>query len=316
MGFFGSYQMSYRIDASETLSDGLKRITAEQSRKALDGLKAQRVSRDEAIHDARVCFKKMRAVLRLVRGEVDDATYQQENTYYRDAGRRLSAVRDTAAMIETIDKLSERFAAQLSKNAFEELRREFMKTKRKRQLEKKKAMSEVARTMRIAQRRIEGWPMSGNDFSLLGQGLRRVYKQGRVGFAQAYDRADTDHFHEWRKQVKYLLYQVRIIKPIWTNVLDGVADELKRLARYLSDVHDLAILRQNVVQQSDKFSDGKDIEVLVALIDQRHEELQRIAKPLGERIYVEKPKVFVGRLQTYWQAWRSERESGPAKGAF
>ena len=303
--------MSYRIDADETLSEGLKRIAAEQSQKALDRMKAQSVNRDEVIHDARVCFKKNRAVLRLVRGKVDDDIYRQENIYYRDAGRRLSAVRDTAAMIETIDMLCERFADQLAKNAFENLRKEFMKTKRQRQVEKKKALSEVARTIVKAQKRIDDWPLKGNDFSLLGQGLRRVYKQGQIGFAQAYDRADTENFHEWRKEVKYLLYQVRIIKPIWTNVLGGITGELKRLAGYLSDMHDLAVLRQKVLKQPGTISDGREIEVLVALIDQRQDELQRIAKPLGKRIYVEKPKVFIGRLQTYWQAWQSEERANP-----
>src|SRR5215471_16704335 len=106
--------MGFRFEANETVPDGLKRIPLEQSRKAIDKLKVHHVNRDEAIHDARVRFKKIRAVLRLARGGIDEDIYQKENARYRDAGRRLSTVRDTAAMIEIIDKLSERFASQLA----------------------------------------------------------------------------------------------------------------------------------------------------------------------------------------------------------
>jgi hypothetical protein len=50
---------------------------------------------------------------------------------------------------------------------------------------------------------------------------------------------------------------------------------------------------------------------LVALIDQRRGELQVEARRLGERVYVEKPRAFAGRLQGYWQAWRAEGQVDP-----
>jgi CHAD domain-containing protein len=75
---------------------------------------------DEAMHDARVCFKKIRAVVWLVWAELDGDIFRQEQAYYRDAGRRLSAVRDTAAMIEAFDKLTDRFATQLAADALSE----------------------------------------------------------------------------------------------------------------------------------------------------------------------------------------------------
>ena len=250
--------MSYRFEAGEKISEGLKRIASEQCEMAIEKLKAQGVSRDEAIHDARVCFKKIRAVLRLAKSEISKETYKQENIYYRDAGRRLSAVRDTAAVIETIDKLTERYAGQLSADPFEKYRAAFLKSNRKRQSEKKKALSEVRRTMKAARQRIDVWPISGNKFPIIGKGLKKVYKDGRLNFVNAYDQADAESFHEWRKQVKYLLYDVRIIKPVWKSVLGGMADELKKLAGHLSDMHDLFILRQKVSEQANGSSGDKD----------------------------------------------------------
>src|SRR5262245_19289887 len=106
--------MSYRLNQYDTISDDVKRIVVVQIAKACAVLESQHGSQDDAIHDARVCIKKIRAVLRLVQTEFDPDSFRQENLSYRDAGRHLSAIRDTAAMRETFDKLTDRFADQLA----------------------------------------------------------------------------------------------------------------------------------------------------------------------------------------------------------
>jgi CHAD domain-containing protein len=298
--------MSYRLKDHETISDGIKRLIIEQIDKALDGMQSRSGIQDDAIHDTRVCLKKMRAALRLVRSEIDPDIFRQENICYRDAARRLSAVRDTAAMLETIDKLTDRFANQLAPDAFTELRQPLRQSSMARRLEKKKAMLAVAKTLGAARRRVEHWPDHANGFSALGQGIKDVYKQGRQSFARAFEQSSVENFHEWRKDVKCLRYQIQILKPIWPVMMEGLADELDTLGEYLSDDHDLALLRQRVLEPAERSGGRTDLEALIALIDQRRGELQREARRLGQRVYLEKPQAFASRLGVYWQAWRSE----------
>ncbi len=59
-----------------------------------------------------------------------------------------------------------------------------------------------------------------------------------------------------------------------------MAAELKTLGKCLSEDHDLAILREKVLEQLDETDDRTDIEALVALLDQRRNELQVIARTL------------------------------------
>src|SRR6266705_2871971 len=99
--------MGYKLKEHESLSKGLNRIVLEQIDKAMDLLNPRVRNKDEAIHDARVCIKKIRAVLRLIQDSLGDETYQAEDTAYRDAARALSKVRDSAAMLEIFDKLIE-----------------------------------------------------------------------------------------------------------------------------------------------------------------------------------------------------------------
>jgi CHAD domain-containing protein len=298
--------MSYRMNHHETIADGIKPIVIEQIDKALDRLQSTRGSQDDAIHESRVCLKKIRAALRLVQTAIDPDLFRHENTCFRDAGRRLAVVRDTAAMLEIIDKLSARFADQLAPEAFRELRQPLRQAKAARQPEKNKVMLAVAKTLSAARRRVASWPIPQDDFSALGQGMKRVYKQGRLSFARACEQPSVENFHEWRKHVKSLRYQTQILKPIWPVMMKSLAAELETLGAYLSDDHDLALLRQRVLELTEPSGDRTDLEALVALIDQRRGELQLEASRLGERVYVEKPQAFRGRMQVYGQVWREE----------
>jgi CHAD domain-containing protein len=303
--------MSYRLQDHEPVPDGIKRVVLEQMDTILQAGQATSRNQDEAVHDARTSLKKIRAVLRLVQDEIAGDVFQQENVCFRDAGRHLSAVRDAAVMLETFDKLTERSSAQLAADAFTELRKTLRQSSTTRRVEKQKALAVVARTISAARRRVEHWPINHDGFSALGPGVERAFKRGRRGFAVAVDQPSVENFHEWRKEVKCLWYQIRILKPIWPKMMERFADELEVLGDYLSDDHDLAILRERVLEHAGQSDDRAALEALVALIDQRRGELQVEATRLGSRVYGEKPRAFVGRLQAYWQAWRAEVQVDP-----
>ena len=306
--------MSYRFQEHETVPDGVKRIALEQIDKALElataGSQAGE-NLDVAIHDTRMCCKKLRGLLRLVRLELDEETFKKENVYYRDVSRRLSSVRDTAALVETLDKLIERFADQLAESAFQTIRKSLTRSRENEQVDKQKALAEVKKTLTGARERVEKWPLQKNDFSVLGGGLKRIYRQGRLGFTTALEQPSVEHFHEWRKQVKYLWYHMRLLEPTWPTLLKQFASELKTLSDYLNADHDLAMLRARVLEQPGNADDQTEIEALVALIDQQRGELQVQAQLQGKRVYAEKPEVFKNRFQEYWRAWHSEQPTDP-----
>lgn len=296
--------MSYRFKDRETVPDGIKRIALELLDKAAEQTQPEMKNRDTAIHGTRVAFKKLRALLRLARTNNNAKIFKHEDACFRDAGRRLSKVRDTTAMIEVLDRLTERYADQLDPGAFAELRKPFVVTRRKQRADTHEAIANVACIIEAARARVTDWPIDDDGFTALHGGLRRVYKKGRTNMAKAQADPTVEHLHEWRKRVKDLWYQVRLLTPLWPAMLKDLAVEFGKLADYLSDNHDLAILRQAVLQH--KSEDRTHVEALVALIDQQRGELEVEAKRLGERIYVETPDVFVRRFELYWRAWYAE----------
>ena len=62
--------MEYRLKQGENVLEGVRRMAAEQLDKALAHLGCQDGKRDEHIHEARKATKRLRALVRLVRGEL------------------------------------------------------------------------------------------------------------------------------------------------------------------------------------------------------------------------------------------------------
>jgi CHAD domain-containing protein len=302
--------VAYSLVEDEGFSDGIRRIVLEQIDKVLENLKPTVRNKDEAIREARVDIKKIRAVLRFISKSLGDKTYRAEDTAYRDAARALSKVRDSAAMLEILDKLTEHFSDQLSTDPFGSVRALLLRSKRVRQRDRRSAMTKMGKSLRQARLRVAHWPKLDHH-QALAVGLKRVFREGRTSFATAYEQPSIEAFHEWRKQVKHLLYHTKVLRPLWPSFMEPLAAELKALGKQLSEDHDLAILREKVLEQLEESENRTEIEALVALIDQRRNELHVTAKVLGARIYAEKPRAFVARTKAYWQAWRSEAKVDP-----
>lgn len=302
--------MSYRFEVNESAGEAVERIALEQLDKALEHTKAK-TKLDDGVHDVRVCLKKLRGLIRLVRSELGDKQYKRENIFYRDLNRRLSKVRDTAALTEILSKLEKRFAEELTEDAFASFRRSLTRATRKKQAEKRSALIEVRKRIIAARKRVKKWSIKDDDFSVVGRGLAHVYSQGRAGFSKAYKKQSVRAFHEWRKYVKYFWYHLELLRKLWPKELKRFAKQVEKLVNYLSDDHDLAMLRKQVLETSQQSEKGHADEALLALIDKRRAELQTEARFLGERIYAETTDAFESRFHEYWKAWRAEQEINP-----
>jgi CHAD domain-containing protein len=109
--------------------------------------------------------------------------------------------------------------------------------------------------------------------------------------------------HEWRKQVKYLHHQLRLLQAMRPDTVTEIVEELHRLSDHLGDDHDLAVLQVKVATQPSKLADKPAQQRLSAKINRRRLSLQLRAMRLGSRLYDETPPQFCSGLLGYWQAW-------------
>ncbi|SRR5579883_1013831 len=316
--------MSFELRTGESLRKGIRRIVRKQLDDALEELTGEdKGPRDEAVHEARKCFKKVRAVLRLVRPVIGTKAYRAENTCFRDAARPLTEVRDAKILIETLDGLVEYFQEYIAARAFNDVRKSLqgnLRAVRKRVLDEQNAFTVVGEVVRQARERVKDWADVANGRSTVGQGLEDTYRRARAAFEEAAANPTVETLHEWRKQAKYQRYQLEVLRPIWPERLEELTNKADRMGNLLGDDHDLAVLRQMLADEPDRFDDEGDREVLLALIDRRRAELEQEAMLLGARFFQDRPRQFARRLKGYWKTWRramtaaQATESQPAPG--
>jgi CHAD domain-containing protein len=300
---------AYRLLAGEPVDAAMKRVLTAQVDDAIAHLRGEtEVEPAEAVHEARKDIKKVRSALRMIRHELGDDEWRRENDDYREIARSMSGFRDAEILVEALDDLGERFGFGSSERfpaLREQLAGEIEATRRDGSMER--AMANAAVALQRARGRVEGLPLDGDGWDLIGPGIHRSYRRGRKRLRAVEEDTTVTTLHELRKRVKDLWYQLRLIRDADRTLVGSLADHAHDLSDHLGDDHDLALLREEAVRREGALAEPSDQRQLLALIDRRRGELQFAAISLGERIYDRKPKRFVKRLRDRWETWR-ERE--------
>jgi len=301
--------MSYRLENNETLSFGLKRIVLELIDKSVFNLAKGNGSFNEDVHDTRKNFKKVRTVQRLIRSNIGEHSYQVENSFYRDAGRTLSDLRDSTVLIQTFDKLLKNSELEMSNfdfSVFKNFLIEKHKTIRIAKSKKSVVINSLSTDLLLARSRVFDWPLSGDSFKLIKKNLQRIYEQGQNYMYAVFSEAVKENVHEWRKRVKDLWHAMRILSNLWPEIMSPLVILLGKLSDTLGDANDLFLLKERIISNQSKFKDDQHTRELINFIDSRIIDLLREARSIGRKIYSEDSKYFVGRMQNYFEIWRSE----------
>ena len=301
--------MSFRLENNETLSFGLKRITLESVDKSIFNLSKGNGSFNEDVHDTRKNFKKIRTVLRLVRSNLGSEQFKSENFFYRDAGRKLSDLRDSKVLINTFEKLLKN--SELETNDYDfSVFRNFLLEKHKSisiAKHKKSALINSISTDLILERsRVFDWTFTGDDFIIIKKDLKRIYRQGQRMMYVVFNESIKENVHEWRKRAKDLWHSIRILNNIWPEIMNPLASLLEKLSNSLGDANDLFLLKEKIISNGSKLKDNTHTKDLINFIDKRIIDSLRDARYIGRKIYSENSKYFVGRMQNYFEIWRGE----------
>ena len=291
---------SFRLQGGESARDAVRRIATGEIDALIAALEGP--SRPGTVHDVRKATKRLRALLRLMRGHLGEHVYDRENRTFRDAARALSPARDAEVLAATADRLAAgaggtpRGLTPLRRAARERLhaghRRDARAVRRR-----------IVASMRGARARVREWPIPDAGWKALRPGLHRIYGQSRRRWRDAAAAPTVETLHEWRKRAKDLRYALDLLEPIWPGTMKALAAEADALADRLGEDHDLALLRRLAGEVG---GDGADARAVLALIDGARRKLQAQAWALAARLYEAPPPRFTRRLEAYWRAWRAE----------
>lgn len=291
--------MSYRFKSGEALADGLKRIFQEEIRLARKETRRSSRKPGEPVHEFRKHLKKLRAALRLVADEVGQDPHEQADRCIRDIAKMVSGLRDAHVRWQTVVQLGENFPKRVFGKVFrrvEDLLSMELVSFTAAYADWKK---QVVPKLSTVEEQIEGWRFKDLTWKRVCGAVAKTYRRGQKKLAKTLEDPDPERFHAWRKEVKDLLYQLRLLSPLNRVVLEEIVRDAKTLGELLGQQHDLVFLLSRLEMERKNESLREPRTRLDELIRKRIKRLQRDATELGRCFYAEPAKAFAKRISIF-----------------
>lgn len=290
--------MAYRLDPEQPTPLELRRVLREQLDAATSLLRDADVPSGDALHDVRTHVKKARSLIRLARGDLGAGVARHANAELRAVNRDLAAARDSDSLGECLDRLVSVAVDDTERDALAEVRDAVVVPSDAPPLTRGRAHGAAAVLVRTTSW-IEQVPPRAEGWAALTEGFGREYRRGRRRLARLSDDPTAAELHDWRKRVKDLWYHQRLLRDLWPAAQRPVRRAAKALSNLLGDDHDLAELR-NALVDGDRAMPAMARDLVVSIVDAERLRLQVEARELGGRLYADELAAWVARHGAWW----------------
>ncbi len=290
--------MTFRFKLQEPIAEGVRRVGLEQ----IDIATAKLASKDDipaAIHDARRCLKRLRALLRLIRPGLTQAAYRREADRLSGTGRLLSGARDLFVMQQTLGRLEARFGP-LPGGGADRLRKLLAHGKADSRRTGDDGRRQALARLALSRRLFAGRAASTIDLDHLLGGLETTYRKARKAFRHAYAEPSDESFHVWRKKVQQHWRHMLLLSRGWPEAMSARAGEAKELSRLLGEDHDYSVLLAFAGEQATPRIEPRELAALSQLCRVCQGELRAAAKPRGDRLLAARPEDLKAHVKLYW----------------
>ncbi|WP_430810664.1 MULTISPECIES: CHAD domain-containing protein [unclassified Carboxylicivirga] len=291
----------FAIDNEEELQDGVTRVLREQFT-FIEHLTTIPDNIDITVHEIRKALKRIRAILRLVRWDIGEELYQEENMRYRDLARQLSSLRDYHVIITYLAENFEADELKIPETVFIRIV-EYLNTRKEAELKRlidNQTLETIQEQMILSKQGLEEYPTNFLGPHTIRQGVTNSYNQCLNKISEAQLKLDDHPLHELRKCVKYLLNQMILIREVWPEFFKHYASSLKQASDLLGDDHNIAETIQIISKLPLAVVSAADKESLIKSLEAEREHIHREIWPLLGKLFTEDAKSFVKRITSYW----------------
>ena len=285
--------MSFELQHRTHIEDELAKIVRRQLRKTTRALTTATNSRlGSAVHESRKSVKKVRAVAALLE-QAGVKLPRKDRKRLKSAASALSTIRDSAAIVETFDRVRRRYPKQLPEHTYAIVRRGLVDARNRLEERARRdgviedAVKRLAKTRKSA----KTWTSPSLDVSGMVEAVADSYRRSRKAMKRARATRQSATVHFWRKELKILWYQLRLAKPLTVGVAPFIAD-MKRLETELGDDHNLIVLAATLRSCKSLRSMRRAVRHVDRLAARMRRPLRRRAFTLGRRLHARTPKAF------------------------
>jgi len=290
--------MSFELHQRKHLENELLGTARRQLRRGTEALKqpdARTVG--TCVHEARRSVKKARAIVKTLRDAGADVPRKQRRRL-RKASRRLSGLRDSAAIVDTFDRLRKRYPKRLAEHTYGILRRALLEARERQEdgARRDGVLDRVARQLGKTRADAKRWKVPDLDVRALIDVVAVSYRRSRRAMKHARQTHLSATLHGWRKELKTMWYQLRLVKPLAPGVAPVVAS-LKRLATDLGEDHNLVVLAATLRACSELKAMSAEVRQIDALAGRMRQALRTRAFAIGARLHRRAPDDFAPWLR-------------------
>jgi CHAD domain-containing protein len=295
--------MAYRIKRKERVGRGIRRILREQLGRAVETARDRGGAQEERVHDVRTRLKRSRAALKLIGPELGRRAKKTDRRL-RNQGRRLARPRDIIVQAHTFRILGTRLSRELPAGLLERLRDAGEQLRRK--LDDRSVEKELRRTARAlgrVRRRLKRVPVKRGKRAI-GEGITRTYRQARRALAKVQSDPTPERFHDWRKKVKLLSNELKIVGRAVPELATRYLDKVEQLGEILGQIHDLDVAAATTERHPRWFGSGADCEAVRGLVAEHRVALEREAFALAAGLFAGRPRDVRELVEAGWETWR------------
>jgi CHAD domain-containing protein len=292
--------LGFSLDPAVPMSEAVRRVACAELDAAYAAV-ASPPDRHRGVHDARKCLKRLRSLLVLIRPGLPEPVFLNLTERLSTIAKGLAPARDAQALLDAIDKLG---PVEDDDGAVVRGLRAWLQQQRRaaeRNLEGSMA-SDAMRGLFGLRPAFANLAVYPDTFRPVAHGLRDSYRGARKAFARAFEKRDDEAFHDWRKTLQRHWRHMQLLAPCWPSELSARVELSRNLSQILGDDHDLAQLCKLVSAPTMVFASPEDTAAFLKRCRRRQKSLRREAETRGARLFVERSKPFVDRIEAYWAA--------------
>jgi CHAD domain-containing protein len=254
---------------------------------------------DRVVHELRTATKRARALVRLFGALLGSTVARAENARLRDAAQALAGTREIAVARALLHKLRRKHDGR-DRAAIEATLRGLGKLAATAPAasEKDAAMQRAHDTLHGTVRRLRRLRVSKDEaFATIALGLRACHRRCRRQMQRARATSEAAEFHEWRKLVKRLFYQLQLPGLAESKPARRLVRKLDALQERLGDAHDVHALAALLRAKPAGLGGAASAARLLRLLAKRERKLHARCLRLGTKLFAAKTTEFADAVR-------------------
>lgn len=285
----------------QNIGNRLVQAVSHQAEKAGYFCAAENISSNQKVHELRRGFKRLRALLRFF-NEVPESPAIQLNEDIRNFGKLLAPLRESAVNVDLFEKEisnNNHLPEKKIKNA-----RDLLVQKNKSLVERGFLENNLNNTIRtffdgfenILTKNNSELPVKMHLFNEISQSYLKsitVYRQLPVN-------PHPEEWHELRKKLKRLWYQLDFIRFLHPRYFKLKTDQLNKITDQLGDDHDLHVFAEDLLAEGYGFDD-EELRILTNQIEHLREINQLKLQLRLKQFFTAPPEEFDQKLERFFK---------------